>query len=119
MKYIFIKTQFEGYHKWKDAPEETKFLRNLHRHIFGVKVKVSVNENDREIEYFDLKNSIDLYLSEVKFPEIYSCEMMAEDILDFTEGCYYKNKISIEVNEDNQNGSIVDNYEGFEGGNNE
>ena len=37
-RYIFITDKFEGYHKYVDAPEEVAFLRNAHRHLFGVRV---------------------------------------------------------------------------------
>ena len=56
--YIYINTQFEGFHCWKEAPIEVSFLRNFHRHMFKVKVWIEVRSNDREIEFFMFKKDV-------------------------------------------------------------
>lgn len=115
MLYIKVKTQFEGFHRWKEAPKDVKFLQNLHRHIFNVVVQIQVIENNRELEYFQVKkqldNIINLYKKSTKETE--SCEMIAEFILDWLEEKYPYKIIQIEVSEDNENGSIIDNSESF------
>lgn len=112
MKFIKVKTQFESFHKYENAPEEVSFLRNRHRHIFGLTAKIEVTESNRELEYFmvlkDVKVLIKKYLKETKETE--SCEMIAEFFLDYLESKYKNRKIEVEVSEDEENSSIVNNY---------
>lgn len=116
MKFVKIKTQFEGFHQYKDAPEEVSFLRNRHRHLFIVTVKIGVDKSNRELEYFmvlkDVKVLIKKFLKETKETE--SCEMIAEFFLDYLETKYTNRKIEIEVSEDGENGSGVNNYKIYE-----
>ena len=111
MKCIKIKTQFVDFHRWPKAPEAVKFLRNLHRHIFYVVVKIQVWDDDRELEYFTIKELVDKIIKEdiIIMNEAKSCEMMAATMLDLIEAFLPDRFISVEVNEDNENGSILDN----------
>lgn len=52
---IFVTAQFEGWHCWPEAPEQVSYLRQLHRHLFNVKVFVKVGTPDREVEFHMLK----------------------------------------------------------------
>lgn len=63
LKVIYINTSFVGFHRWDSAPEEVAFLRDLHRHIFNVKVTVEVSHNDRDVEFFLLKKDVDFCIS--------------------------------------------------------
>jgi 6-pyruvoyl-tetrahydropterin synthase len=77
-KTVWITTSFIGYHQWPDAPARRFYLRELHRHKFNVRVAVEVIDSDREVEFHDLKDSVNLVLSE--FPEklgSQSCEHLA------------------------------------------
>lgn len=106
MKYIvYIKTSFVGFHSWVNAPQEVWFLQNYHRHIFNVKVYFQVNHNDRDIEFFIAKNQIDKFIKEniLTFSDVGSCEQIAEKILSSDSRI-----IKVEVNEDNENGAIVE-----------
>lgn len=111
-----MRTSFEWFHKWVKAPKEVAFLRNEHRHLFGVVVEIEVTKNDRELEYFvvlkDIKMIITNYVQVPKNKKA-SCETMAEIILDLLETKYTGRRISVEVNEDGENGSVVDNYDNF------
>lgn len=115
MKFIKVKTQFEGFHKYENAPEEVSFLRNRHRHVFGLTVKIQVTESDRELEYFlvlkDVKTLIKKYLKQTKETE--SCEMIAEFFLDYLETKYRNRRIEVEVSEDDENSSLVDNFQSY------
>ena len=108
--FIKVRTNYEFFHCWKDAPEEVSFLRNLHRHIFYVIAKVEVVFLDREIEFFMFKKELDSLISELKSKWVasISCEQMATDILNELKKKYKKNNISIEVSEDNENSAIVE-----------
>ena len=55
---ILIKTSFEGFHKYENAPEEVAFLRVLHRHTFNVEVEMETFHNDREIEFIMVQHEL-------------------------------------------------------------
>jgi len=108
--FIKIKTQFEGFHRWKDAPDSVAFLRHLHRHIFNVSVKIKVEKYDREIEYFlalkELNRIVVQLSSDMSGEE--SCEMLALEIHKKMFEVYEK-ELEVEVGEDGENCSIVSN----------
>lgn len=107
-KFIFIKTQFEGFHKYENAPDEVSFLKNLHRHIFYVKVSIQVFHNERDLEFFIVKKAIEKFIKESKISMNASCEYIAEGIYNFIYNNYgNERKISVEVSEDNENGAIA------------
>ncbi len=100
---VWISTSFIGFHRWKDAPDATSFLRDWHRHKFNVKVGVCVNHENRQIEFFDLKEKVDLYLrvhyEGQKFAS--SCEHIACELFDKF------NAELVTVDEDGENGATV------------
>lgn len=121
MSKINVRTQFEGLHCWLNAPEKVAFLRNLHRHIFKVEITVDVKHDDRDIEFFILKNDVDKFLKEIGYiyhPDMcnlrnlgsMSCEMMAKDISKHIVS-KYKNSITtivVKVQEDDENSGMTD-----------
>lgn len=110
---IFVTTQFEGMHRWKDAPEEVSFLREYHRHMFHVRFEVEVTKEDRDIEFILLKRELDglvktLFVG-VKLDN--SCETIAKRICDFMTREYGPcagRAARCEVSEDGENGAIVE-----------
>lgn len=106
--YVYITSAFTGYHRWVNAPASVSFLKDYHRHIFCVKLIVKVSHQDRDVEFFRLKEDLDVYLR-VNFYGNYfefSCEQIAERIIDEMTHlgyCVY----SCEVSEDGENGAIV------------
>ncbi len=106
--FIIVRTRFEGFHFWKEAPIEVDFLKLLHRHMFYVEAKIPVMDNDRQLEFFIVKRFIDSVIKN-NFPngEIRgkSCEMIAEIILEEIQSKYALRKgVSVYVFEDNENG---------------
>jgi 6-pyruvoyl-tetrahydropterin synthase len=104
-----VQTQFEGLHKWSGAPEDS-FLRNYHRHLFKVSVKIEVRHDDRELEFFDVKQKlddfIDYHFAKQDFEA--SCEMIAKHIIDFCLlSLYDERRFEVEVSEDGENSGIV------------
>jgi hypothetical protein len=109
-KEVFCSLSIDGIHRWNDCPiEEVKFLRDDHRHMFGIKCFAEVNHSDRDIEFIELKHIVidymkDKYYDKVKRTHYFgsmSCEMIAEElILEF-------GLTSCEVNEDGENGSVL------------
>lgn len=110
MHTIKIKTQFNAFHRWKDAPDDVSFLRDYHRHIFFVKLEVQVEHDNRDIEFFTIKKALDRYI-ELRYKDKkfdYGCEAIAEDICEEFDGwnccvfednenggCYYNTNIKL------------------------
>jgi len=109
-RYIWITFKKEGIHKYPDAPEEVKFLRYPHRHIFHFKVKIEVEHNNRDIEFIMLKRELENLYDPGKLELDYkSCEMLAEEILDYLLQNYSsKRSMSVEVSEDGENGAVLE-----------
>lgn len=102
---IFVTLQFEGYHRWKDAPEEHAFLRDYHRHLFHVRVELPVDHSNRDVEFIAFKRKVQSWCAnytgwEARFE--YSCEQLAEKILRAFEAS------RVEVSEDGENGAICE-----------
>lgn len=81
-QFVRVRSQFVGWHKWKDAPDDVAFLRDFHRHVFKVELVVPVRHGDREVEFFTLQKQLDGFLARNyagrKFLE--SCEQIAKQI---------------------------------------
>lgn len=113
-RFIQVRCSFVALHQWNDAPEEVKFLRNLHRHVFNVIATIPVSHDDRELEYFMVQQKMTKFIDqEVMSVWDYStsCEMIAERICSFIVAEYDRFNVTVEVNEDGENGSIVEIYE--------
>ena len=110
--YIKIKTQFEAYHSWPNAPEEVAFLRHLHRHLFKCVVKIEVNHSDRELEFFIFKKEVDKLIKRMlkSLRNEKSCEQMASWLLNKLKE-EYSRYIQVEVSEDGENSAIVNNFD--------
>jgi hypothetical protein len=82
-KRITVSFEYQGLHKWDEAPEEVFYLRNLHRHLFKGTMTVEVG-SDREIEFFSLKGRIYEFLRDTFVEEIDpgSCEAQAKVIAE-------------------------------------
>lgn len=102
-KFVWIKTQFEGFHRWKDAPDDVAFLRDFHRHVFHVKIGVEVGGDNREVEFFQFKRKVEHYLDKYWHKTQFenSCEQIAVAI-----GTHF-DAFFVEVSEDGENGAFV------------
>lgn len=65
MLSIITQFQVEGYHRYENAPEQVKYLRDLHRHVFHIKAKIQVNHNDRELEFIMVKHKLKSLMEDV------------------------------------------------------
>ena len=108
-KFIEVSLSFEGFHKYENAPDDVAFLRNIHRHIFGVDVMIEVTHNNREIEFFQFQRVISKILKKIDKQHVGSCEMVAEHVYENVKTLYPGRLLSISVDEDNENRSIVSN----------
>jgi hypothetical protein len=110
--YVYVTTRFEGFHRWENAPDDVAFLRDWHRHAFHVKMEVRVGHNDREVEFFQLKRKLEVYLREYWTDKRFeaSCEMIAHEIRDeFVKQGYFVSMV--DVSEDGENGAVVTTWE--------
>ena len=89
-RYITVTTQAEGLHHWPGAPEAESYLRQPHRHLFTITIRMQVRHGDREIEI----NAFARWLHDQVLPSLAtaphdggpadfgtrSCEQLAEQI---------------------------------------
>ena len=62
-RYVLCAVAVEGFHCWPGAPTGSlEYLRHRHRHIFEIRMKFQVKDNDREIEINRRQNEITRYL---------------------------------------------------------
>lgn len=104
MTTIFARTQFEGFHRWPDAPDEVAFLRDIHRHIFHVTAYAPVTHENRDIEFILFKRKLEAFIKathreRLAETEGWSCETWARVIGEHF-GCEL-----VEVSEDGENGA--------------
>lgn len=105
---IFVQFTKEGIHRYPDAPAGVEFLQHPHRHIFHFRVTVDVFHNDRDIEFILFKRELEsLYSAQTLQVDFKSCEMLAEDLIDYISKKYPGRKISVEVSEDGENGATL------------
>ena len=109
--FIIVRFQYEGFHFWKDAPNEVDFLRKPHRHLFHAEVQLPVIHNDRQLEFFIVKRFLQNFVDSTFDFDLgqKSCEMMCEEILIAVQKKFGLQKgVSVYVSEDGENGSMVE-----------
>lgn len=105
---IFVTTEFEGLHRWADAPEETAFLRQFHRHLFRVRLEIEVRHDDRELEFFKTKKGLNHAIKVViDHNDAGSCEQIAIRLLEYFTARLQGRQMICEVSEDGENGAVV------------
>lgn len=114
---IKVHTTFEGTHYYGVAPDPVKDLRNEHRHIFHVRVQISVFHDDREVEFFVLKHDVENAIAclSTRTAGCYtlgacSCEMIGKKIYDSLKEKYklLSRNVVISVSEDDNNEGILE-----------
>jgi hypothetical protein len=113
LRFIEVSFQREGIHKYPAALEDPKlasvsFLGYPHRHIFHFRIRVSVTHNDRDIEFIMFKRELEaLYNDSLFLLDYKSCEMIAEDLIEYISRTYPGRYIEVGVSEDGENGAIL------------
>jgi hypothetical protein len=113
-RWIQVSFQKEGIHKYPAALEDPKlkdvsFLGYPHRHIFHFYVKIEVHHNDRDIEFILFKRELEnLFNAGTMQCDYKSCEMLAEDLIEYLYTKYPKRDITVSVYEDDENGAILE-----------
>ena len=119
-KMIWVTFRKEGIHCYPAAATDpnlatgdeydVSFLANPHRHIFHFRVWISVQHNDRDIEFIQFKRWLEaLYMGQgsVLSLDHKSCEMMSDQLHNIIALKYPGREIWIEVSEDGENGSFI------------
>lgn len=118
-KKIFVQFQKEGIHCYPAAATDptlatgdqydVSFLANPHRHMFHFRVAISVEHNDRDIEFIQFKRwLVNLYISNTLQLDFKSCEMISDDLYTQIAQKYPNRDVWIEVSEDGENGSYAE-----------
>lgn len=104
--YVWVRTNFVGFHHWLGAPDEVAYLRSRHRHLFEVYAEVAVNHENRAVEFHTLKHQIDEYLRAhtARVNTEQSCEMIARDIVYLLQTVYNYTVLRVDVSEDGECG---------------
>jgi hypothetical protein len=119
-KMIWVTFQKEGIHKYPAAltdpnlatgdEYDVSFLGHPHRHIFHFRVWISVQLNDRDIEFIQFKRWLEkLYSGDGATLKLdyKSCEMMSDELYDIISQKHPDREVWIEVSEDGENGSFI------------
>lgn len=108
IRWARVSTRFEGLHCWPQATEEVRFLLHLHRHEFHVTLWIEQYHDQRDVEYITLKRWLKDLL-DAGFPESFSCEAMAREIIFSARQAYGpERKYQCEVLEDGENGALLE-----------
>lgn len=108
--FITVKNQFDDVHCYPNAPEEVSFLKSLHRHTFMIETTIQVFHEDRELEFYMVKDYIDTLISDIKNSDVSkSCENICVMILDKLKQKYgTERKYTISCSEDGWNKATVE-----------
>lgn len=104
---VFATTRVEGFHRWPDAPDEVAHLRVEHRHMFGLRVEVEVDHDDRDVEFIILKRRVESYLRDAPIHGTESCEMIGRRVAFHLETSYEWRVVCVTVDEDGENGATI------------
>ena len=115
-KFIWVKFQKEGIHKYPAALEDpnlatgdeydVSFLGYPHRHMFHFKVSIEVFHDDRDIEFIQFKRWLEKLYSEKTLELDYkSCEMISDELAIIINDKYPNRGINIDISEDDENGT--------------
>ena len=117
---LLIRTEMEAVHNWSTIPEKhtQSYLKYPHRHMFHITVRFRVEDQDRELEFIEIKKRLNQWLAwqfksraganpiEPFNIGSTSCEMLADRILhNFKIGDKLPNYVC--VLEDGENGAEV------------
>lgn len=114
-KKVFIKveTRVEATHKYPRAPKEVAHLRNLHRHTFIIRAQIEVKNDQRELEFYMVKDYLDDRVAMTRLFNNKSCEMINDTIYSILSNKYGLDRdYIIETSEDGRRSAISYYYKG-------
>lgn len=119
-RFIEVSFQKEGVHKYPAAKTDPKlatgdwddvsFLGEPHRHIFYFYVRISVDHDDRDIEFIQFKRLLERQFADSGALDLdyKSCEMIATELAMFIDNKYPGREMVIKVFEDDENGAVME-----------
>lgn len=118
-KKIWVTFTKEGIHCYPAAATDptlatgdqydVSFLASPHRHMFHFRVAISVEHNDRDIEFIQFKRwLVNLYVNNTLQLDFKSCEMISDDLYTQIASKYPNRDVWIDVSEDGENGSYAE-----------
>jgi len=108
--FATIKTSAEGCHQYPEARGSFYYLKNLHRHVFHVTVRIEQSNGiDRDIEYLEEKRNLTTKLEGLlhTMAPSSSCEDIALLIRRWYIQRFPRREIKVEVLEDGENGALI------------
>jgi len=116
--FIWVTFQKEGIHRYPAAATDPKlktgdwldvsFLADPHRHIFHFRVEMEVFHDDRDVEFIQLKRTLERWFSTSILKLDYkSCEMIARETHMQLITQWPSRDYVIEVSEDGENGCRI------------
>jgi hypothetical protein len=108
-RFIKVIGSFVAYHCWKDADDDHRFLRSMHRHNFIYSCTVPVNHDNRDIEFFTLQHNLQSFVTSL-FADTEtdnSCEAFASIFAEYVLATFNVASVTIEVSEDGENSAII------------
>ena len=105
-----VRASIHAMHSWPNAPEHRIYLRNPHRHTFMITAHVPVREADRELEFHDLQEKLEIILKAIAAKNnigqwtfgSMSCEHIGQAILK-----RFPETAAVFVAEDEMHGAMV------------
>lgn len=100
---VGTRVRLPGFHRWPEAHEERAYLRQKHRHLFGVEAVVRVGHDDRDVEFHDLQDMLRQWWGEGA-PDLgrSSCEDLARSLDSFLAGVMGLAVESVTITEDDE-----------------
>jgi hypothetical protein len=112
-KWIWVTFQKAGFHFYGAAPEETGYLKNIHRHLFKFKVKIEVFHNDRDVEFHAVLKFCESLMENEFNMNGCSCEMLSDQLYKELSTKYPGRDMIIDVSEDGECGSTIEYFLNF------
>lgn len=110
IRWAKVTTQFEGFHRYENAPIPVAFLSNIHRHMFHVTVWIEQFHNERDVEYILFKRLVIKWIEnhQENHTLLGSCETVAEGLGVVVLENYPGRRVMVEVTEDGENGALLE-----------
>jgi len=111
---IWVTFRVEGTHCYPAAATDpalksVDFLQYPHRHLFGFRVSIEVQHNERDIEFIIFKRWLQSLYETNSVLDLNgkSCETIAEELIEKIHAKYPGRAISVSVDEDGENGCLL------------
>lgn len=108
---VWAKHSSAGFHSWPSATPHREYLAASHRHQFVTTVWLTVEHNDREVEFHDLLDAIGRVMYDGRDFGARSCEAIASMVLEEVVRWWPGRDCEVEVSEDGECGALVSEHD--------